>query len=121
MIRVRQPKMIWFSILMSTFIYAVMVYSLSRGWPQPGPFEPSVRRPMVLGLYAAAVAMFVAALLVPPRLISQPHSRFVTTLALFESCAIFGLLTAFLTQDWRLYVAPWALSLIGIVRNYPSE
>jgi hypothetical protein len=120
MIRVSQRKMIWFAILMSTFIYAVMVYSLSRGWPQPGPFEPSVRRPMVLGLYAAAAAMFVAALVVP-RGISQPHSRFITTLAFFESCAIFGLLTTFLTQDWRLYIAPWALSLIGFVRNYPSE
>jgi len=112
--------MIWFAILMSTFVYAVMVYSLSRGWPRPGLFEASARQPVVLGLYAAAVAMFVAALIVP-RGIPQPHPRFVTTLALFESCAILGLTATFLTRDWRLYVAPWALSLIGFVRNYPSD
>ena len=42
MIRVSQRKMIWFAILMSTFVYAVMVYSLSRGWPRPSGRSSSV-------------------------------------------------------------------------------
>ena len=115
-----QRKIIWFAIVMSTFIYAVVVYSLSRGWPQPGPFAASVQQPMVLGLYAAAIAMFFAALMIPGR-IAHHHQRFIVRLALFESCAIFGLVVAFLTRDWRLFLAPWVMSLIGFMSTFPSD
>lgn len=118
--RMSQRKTIWFAIVMSTFVYAVIVYSLSRGWPQPGPLAAAIQQQIVLGLYAAAIAMFFAALTIPGR-IAHHHQRFIVRLALFESCAIFGLLVAFLTRDWRLFLAPWVLSLIGFISNYPSE
>lgn len=105
---------------MSTFIYAVIFYSLSREWPRPGAFAASVQQRLVLILYAAAVASFFGALIIPSR-ISHHHQRFITRLALFESCAIFGLLAAFLTRDWRLFIAPWALALVGFISNYPSD
>ena len=34
---------------------------------------------------------------------------------------IFGLLAAFLNQDWRLYLPAWAVALIGFMREWPSE
>lgn len=115
-----QRKIIWFAIVTSTFIYAAILWSLSRSWPQPGAFEQALRRPMVPGLYIAAAVMFLVALTVP-RAIGEVRQRLIVTLALFESCAIFGLVAAFLTQDWRLYAAPWAVSLIGFIVNYPRD
>lgn len=112
--------MIWFAIVVSTFIYAVIVYSLSRNWPQPGAFAESVQRPLVLGLYGAALAVYIAALIVPSY-IAHHHQRFVFEIAMYDSCAIFGLVAAFITQDWRLFIAPWVLALSGFVRKFPSD
>jgi hypothetical protein len=118
--RVSQRKIIWFAITASTFIYAAVVYSLSRTWPHPGSFDVVARGPYVLGLYAAALVMFVLAFIIPSG-IAQHQPRFVARMGLFESCAVLGLMASFLTQDWRVYFAPWALALIGFVRSYPSE
>jgi len=115
----RERKIIWFALFVSTFIYAVIVYSLSRSWPQPGAFAATVQRPLILGLYAAAVVMFAMALILP-RSITDERTRFINTLALFESCSVLGLTAAFLVQDWRVFIAPWALSLIGFMRSFPS-
>jgi hypothetical protein len=43
----------------------------------------------------------------------------ITALAVFEACAIFGLLAAFMMKDWRLCLAPWALALLGFIREFP--
>ena len=47
------------------------------------------------------------------------QERLVITMAIFESVAIFGLLAAFLTHDWRLYIGPWVLALVGFIRAFP--
>ena len=49
------------------------------------------------------------------------RTRMIMSLAIFESCAIFGLVSTFLLQDWRLYLAPWALAVIGFLRSWPSD
>ncbi|HJQ36534.1 MAG TPA: hypothetical protein VKB93_05305 [Thermoanaerobaculia bacterium] len=115
-----QRKTIWFAIVMSTFVYAIVVYSLSRSWPRPGPFGTAVQQQIVLGLYAAVVAVFFAALILPSR-IEHHRQRFIVRISLFESCAILGLLVAFLTHDWRLFIAPFVLSLMGLMTSYPSD
>lgn len=115
-----QRKIIWFGIFMSTFIYAAVLYSLSKNWPKPGSFDDAVRQTIPAVLYLAALASFAAAFAVP-RIIKLSHPAFITTLALFEACAIYGLTAAFITQDWRLYLAPWALSLIGFMSRFPSD
>ena len=118
--RVSQRKIIWFAIVFSTFIYAAILWSLSRNWPQPGPFEEVIRRPYSFGPYIAAVVIFLQALVLP-RMIKDHQPRFVTTLAMFEACAILGLMAAFINQDWRLFIAPWVLALIGFARTFPAE
>ena len=115
-----QRKTIWFAIVMSTFVYAIVVYSLSRSWPRPGPFGAAVQQQLVLGLYAAAVAVFFGALILSSR-VAHHHQRFIVRISLFESCAILGLVIAMITRDWRLFVAPWALSLMGLMTSYPSD
>lgn len=117
---VSQRKIIWFAIAFSSFIYAAILWSLSRSWPQPGPFAEAFKKPMITGLYVIAAIEFVFAL-VFPNMISDAHTRFITRLALFEAVAIFGLVASFLAQDWRLYVAPWILAMMGFVMNYPSD
>lgn len=113
-------KILWGAIVFSTLIYVVIAYSLA---PEPvRPFEESVRAPMTLGMYAAAFAMFVAALVLPARSSQSPaRTKMILALALFESCAVLGLAAAFLQHDWRLIIPPWLASLIGFVREWPRE
>ena len=117
---VSQRRIIWFALLTSTFIYAGILSSLERSWPQPGAFADSVRKPMITGIYIATAVNFIAALIIP-RMFSQERPRFILRLAFFETCTVFGLMAALLAQDWRLFIAPWALSLMGFARQFPSE
>ena len=114
----RQDKLIWFAIVFSTFIYAAIIYTLH---PNPeGAFEDGVRKQMTLVLYGLAFASFVAALVIPPKLRGPARLKLVVGLALFEACAVYGLLAAFLARDWRLFVPAWIVALIGMWRLYPS-
>jgi hypothetical protein len=113
-------KIIWLAIVMSTFIYALMLYLLAQDWPAPGAFDEAVRKQLVLPLYIAAMVAFLAAFVLP-RAFRDPKPAWIASLALFESCAIFGLLAAFVNQDWRLFVPGWALSLLGFFIRFPFE
>lgn len=115
-----QRRVIWFAIVFSTVIYAVIAYLEA---PVPaGAVQDAFRNGTVLGLYGVALAAFVTAFAIRTMLRDAPsRTRLVVTLAVFEACAIFGLLAAFLQRDWRLYLAPWALALIGFVAVWPSD
>lgn len=112
----QQHKVVWFAIFFSTILYAAIAYT-TTGRPA-GSFEESLRDPIVLALYAAALGGFVVATIVPARV--PERSRTIVALALFESCAVFGLVAAFIGNDYRLYFAPWALALIGFLRSWPG-
>ena len=116
----RQKKIIWFAIVLASFIYAVIIWTLAKNWPQPGPFDQAVREPLVLGLYFVAVTTFVAAIVVP-RLMSAKAPKYIMSLALFESVVIYGLLAAFIRRDWHLFVPTWILGLIGFATKWPSD
>src|SRR5687767_3939258 len=102
----RTPKILWFAIAWSTVIYLVIAYMLH---PVPArPFAESVRSTITLALYAAAFAAFVVALVIPNLLVRLPaQQKMMVALAMFEACAIFGLVAAFTQQDWRIYVPAW--------------
>lgn len=113
-------KIIWFAIVMSTFIYGLMLYFLAQDWPAPGSFDEAVRKPMVLPIYMVAMLSFLGAFMLP-RAFRDPKQAWIASLALFESCAVFGLVVAFLNQDWRLFLPGWALSLLGFFIRFPSD
>ena len=108
---------IWFAIVMSTVIYLVLGISFSG---EPAEYQLLARDRYVPVLYGLALVMFVVGWFVVPRVIrSSEQVRMIMSLAVFESCAIFGLLGVFLTKDWRVYLFPWALALIGFIRVFP--
>lgn len=116
----KQDKLIWFAMVFSTVIYAAIIYTL---YPNPqGSFEDAVKQPKTLLFYGLAVMEFILALVIPTLQANRPaRLRMVIALALFEACAIFGLIAAFLAQDWRIFVPAWILSLLGMWRVYPSD
>lgn len=115
-----QKKIIWGAIVFSTFIYALLLFMLSREWPKPATtYNQAVNSPMVLALFGAALVVFLMGQTLP-RAMSSKAAAWIPSLALSEASAIFGLLAAFLTRDWRLFIAPWILALIGFVTQWPS-
>src|SRR5688572_6703547 len=117
----QQRRILWLAIVASTVIYMVILYILHKT-PPPTSFDEAVRNPMVLGLYGIALLNFAIGLFAFGSLKERdPKAGMMIRLALFESSAIFGLLAAFLNQDWRLYLPAWAVALIGFMREWPSE
>jgi len=111
-------KAIWLAIFASTVIYAVIVFTIARE-PQR-TFNESLRLPLVLAMHAAALVTLAMSFLVPPR-ISHPRPRFIVRLALTEAVALYGVMAAILAHDWRLYLGPWAIALIGFLQAWPSS
>ena len=115
-----QQRIIWFALVVSTVMYAVIAYTLAP--VPPRPFEESVRSTFTLAMYAAAFIEFIAALLLPGRLPQlDSRQKMIVSMAMFESCAVFGLVAAFVQHDWRVYVPAWIAALIGFVREYPRD
>ena len=116
--RMNPRVVIWFGIVMSTVIYLVLAFQFSSA--ERRDFEQVVQQQLVTVLYGLALVSFIGAWFVVPRVVkSNPQTRMICALAVFESCAIFGLIGAFMTQDWRVYIAPWVLALIGFMRELP--
>lgn len=113
-------KLIWFAIVFSTFLYAVIVYAIA---PNPaGTFSEAVKRnQLTFILYLVAFAEFVAASVIPKLIRAPERTKLIVALAMYEACAIFGLMAAMMDRDWRLYVPTWVLALIGMWRVYPTE
>jgi len=118
----REQKVTWFAMVASTFTYAVIVWMLAPN--TQGTFSEAVQRhQLTLILYGVALMTFVLANVVPKTALrnAPPRTRMVVTMAMYEACALYGLVAAFLGQDWRLYIPTWALALIGMLRAYPSS
>lgn len=113
-------KLIWFAIVFSTFMYMVIVYAIA---PNPeGTFGEAVKRnQLTLILYLVAFAEFVAASVVPSLIRKPERTKLIVALALYEACAILGLMAAMIDRDWRLYIPTWVLALIGMLRVYPKQ
>jgi hypothetical protein len=112
----RARRIVWFALAFSTLIYAFLAYTM--GQPQR-PFEESARQQITIVCYVMALVMFFLAPVVTARMPLQ--IRMVVGLALSESCAIFGLVAAFIAHDWRIYVPAWIVALIGFTRYWPGE
>jgi len=111
-------RVIWVALAVSMCIYGVIDWIVIGKHVHLQPLEQELRSPLVLGLYGAAVLMFIAALRFT-EWSKQPI--FVARLAFFESCAIFGLVASFLTNDWRLFLPTWALAMLGFLQTLPPS
>ncbi len=116
----RVERIIWFAIFTSTLIYLLVAFLVAqRGAARS--FEEAVRGSNVLVLYAVSLVAFLIGTFPPAQMRNQPpRVRMITKLAIFESCAVYGLVAAFMHSDWRLYLAPWALAIVGFLRTYPT-
>ena len=115
-----QSRIIWFAIAFTTVMYAVVAYITA---PAPAqPYDAALRNPIVLILYCIALMTFAAGFIVPKTLLrnAPARTRMILGLALFESCAIYGLVGAFIAHDWRIYLAPWAIAVIGFLTVFPG-
>ena len=112
---------IWFAIVMSTIIYAVIAYQLTTTGERTEIHERS-RETIVPVLYGVALASFLGAWFVVPRVVKgNPQTKMIVAMAVFESAAILGLVGAILAKDWRIYLLPWGLALIGFIRELPRD
>jgi len=117
----RVLRMLWFALFMSTVIYAVVAYIATVQHPHL-PFGVAVRDQRTLILYGMAVASFFAGTVAWNAMRTRPlQLRMVTSMAIFESAAVFGLVATFIANDWRIYLAPWLVTLMGFLRCFPSE
>ena len=115
----KTEKVLWAAMVFSTVVYAAVAYMILR--ERPSSFEDALKQPYTLVLYGFALAAFMAGFIVPGLMRAPARVKMIVTLAIFESCAIFGLMAAFLGRDWRLFIPAWIVSLIGMARAYPSE
>jgi len=116
-----QQRVVWFAIVMSTVIYMVLAYMLA---PETrGAFEESAANWPVPIFYGAALVVFLFAWFAGRALVRgrDAKTQMVVLLAIFEACAVMGFVGAFIARDWRIYLAPWLLALIGFVREMPRE
>ncbi|HEX8171991.1 MAG TPA: hypothetical protein VF824_15750 [Thermoanaerobaculia bacterium] len=114
-------RLIWGAIVVSTLIYLFVIWFITRG-SATGSFDAAVSQPLTLILYALALMMFLIGWFVVPRFVGRDaQQRLVVTVAVFESCAVFALVAAFLVHDWRVYLPGWALALLGLFRAWPGR
>lgn len=118
MARMTRQRIIWFGIVMSTLVYLLLAAQLAP--ESGGDFDASASTSPVPILYGMALLVFLAGWFVAPRIArGSADTTMIVCLSFFEACAIFGLIAAILVKDWRLYLAPWVLAIIGFLREFP--
>lgn len=110
-------QLMWVALFIATCIYGVVDFIVIRPLVPLQTLEDELRSPIVLVLYGLAVVIFFIGRSIP----YPTRNRYTTRLALLESCAIFGLVAAFLTNDWRLYFPTWVLAAIGFLQTLPPR
>lgn len=119
-------------------IFSVVLYCVISlvAVPQQNkePLGEALENTLVLALYGIGVLSFLLGIWIPRMLVktSQPGlmpdqslsprlmPAFIVQYAIFESIAIYGLVAAFLRQDWRLVIGPAALSIAGFLIAAPT-
>jgi len=111
-------QIIWLALVTATCIYGVIDYVVIGRLVHLQTFEQELRSPAVLALYGAAVLTFLGAFALSA---TRQRQIFIMRLALYESIEIYGLVAAFLTNDWRLFLPTWALAMLGFVQTLPPS
>lgn len=111
----------WGALAFSTVIYAMILIFLAKMPRRFESFDAAFRSPFVIAVYIMAACSFLLGLVWPMFVkTAVPRVNMIIRLTFFEGCAIFGLMAAFVAGDWRLYVAPWAVALLGFALEFPT-
>ena len=110
----RNLQLVYFAILMSTLIYAIVAWATTKPITPGRPLADELRNPTTIALYSVAAGSFLAAMIIRSRRL------LIARWAMLEAGCICGLIAALLLGDWRLYIAPWTLALVGFVSLYPK-
>jgi hypothetical protein len=109
----RNFQIVYVGILMSTLIYAVVAWATTHLIAPGKTLSDELRDPVTIASYSVAAGTFLAAMIIRAR------KLLIVRWAMLEAACICGVITAMMHGDWRLYIAPWALALIGFVSLYP--
>ena len=110
----RNLQIIYFAILMSTLIYAIVAWATTKAVTPAHSLTDELQLPATIALYSIAAGSFLAAMIIRARRL------LIARWAMLEAACVCGLIAALLLGDWRLYVAPWVLALAGFVTLYPN-
>ncbi len=110
-----KERILWFAILLSTLVYAVLAVVLSHGPTMPA--RALVTDPQDLAVTIVATVLFVTAFWAGSRF--KDARGYFAMLALLESACVAGLVGALKSGDWRVFVVPFCLSMIGMIYAYP--
>jgi len=109
----RNLQIIYIAILMSTLIYAAVVWVTTRAITPGKVLTDELRNPITIAVYSAAAGMLLAATIVRSRKV------LLVRWVMLEAACICGVIAAMIHGDWRLYIAPWVLALFGFITLYP--
>jgi hypothetical protein len=109
----RNLQIIYVAILMSTLIYAVVAWATTQAIVPGKSLGDELHDSLTIGLYSVAAGTFLAAMIIRAR------KMLIVRWIMLEAGCICGLIIAMMHGDWRLYIAPWALALVGFVGLYP--
>jgi amino acid permease len=114
-------RTIWLAILISTFVYIIVLLTAVPHTPR-GPVAALETDPGAIAVIVIAAALFATAFwagaIIRPR---DADRAFFVTLALLDSVCVVGLVGAFRAGDWRIFVLPWLLSIVGLIGVYPRR
>jgi hypothetical protein len=109
----RNLQIIYVAILMSTLIYAVVVWATTHSIAPGKSLANEFQDRFTIAMYSVAAGSFLAAMIVRAR------KLLIVRWAMLEAGCICGVVAAMIHGDWRLYIAPWVLALVGFIGLYP--
>jgi len=109
----RNLQIIYIAIVMSTLIYAAVAWVTTHAIAPGRTLTDELHNPITVALYAVAAGTFLAAIIIRAR------KLLIVRWVMLEAACICGLVAAMIHGDWRLYIAPWALALVGFISLYP--
>ena len=115
--RENAKRTLWYAIFFTTLVYAALAFIVAHRHSTPAM---SLASPNDIAVIVVAALLFTISFGVGPVLKVRDVARgYFVTLALLETVCLVGLVGAFRTGDWRVFVAPWCLSMIGMIYAYP--
>jgi hypothetical protein len=109
----RNLQIIYIAIVMSTLIYAAVAWVTTSAIAPGRMLIDELQNPITIALYGVAAGTLVATIIIRAR------KLLIVRWAMLEAACICGLIAAMIPGDWRLYIAPWALALVGFISLYP--